>query len=160
MDKHTILGGLESQPTTLDEALTIILEEAQDILVRKRLLRGHANITAQGMWGVLNRAQHDKLARVNALMERMRAEDVLRKAGIDPAAADYHRPLPDYAGTSADPDFIDDVLDAINYLVILLLMAHDWWELPLQAERHGRRPDLQAIGALQRSRAVEATAKP
>lgn len=100
--------------------------KCRDVLVAKRKAYGTDNITEQGIRGVLNRVQHDKLSRLSNIVENADMRDVLlSKYGVDSDVVDKHIPQLDTFDESAR----DTLIDVVNYTVIMLALLDGWWDV-------------------------------
>lgn len=112
---------------TFEVAALDVFLDCLEILCRKRQERGTANIEKQGLTGIVQRMQGDKLERVRiwARNQQMRQDlkDVMPQAVID-------QYLPVYVGPMRDGDTIeDDLMDVANYAAIAILLMDNRWSL-------------------------------
>ena len=118
-------------PRTLEEALESFWEDAKAVMLTKRRMRGHENITAQGLYGVITRVVEDKMARIKRTVGDMDLRARMRERGIPQNIINEHVPRPT---NEAGEELEDDFVDAANYFIIAWLLWQDWWALPLASE--------------------------
>jgi len=104
---------------------------ANEIMDKKRAMRGTENIERQGLSGVITRIAEDKLSRIQRhvqdqlfwqlVEQRPWAKTTLYSAGWTPQT---DKPQDDDGDT-----FEDDLLDVLNYTVIAIALHHGWWSL-------------------------------
>ncbi len=125
-----ISGG---NPKTLEEAIALVNSLTLDIMLSKRRLRGHENISRQGLYGVVTRVTEDKMARIQRSVETLDLRERLARRGINQGTIDELVPLELGEGESLQ----DDLIDGANYFIICLLLEFGWWSLPLSEETGG-----------------------
>ena len=128
---------MSRQPTTFEEALDMILQEMREVMIERQKKYGPDNIKRLGVLGVLDRAQHDKMARLRRYYEREELRRRCLEAGMPEQVVDQY--LPSYASDYSDESLDDAHLDAANYVgVIALMLRRGWWGLPLESEGRTR----------------------
>lgn len=115
------------QGLSFEKAAMTIFAEALNILCRKRIERGTANIEKQGMTGIIQRMQGDKLERVRVWARHQEMRRELREVMPQEVIDQY---LPDRSfGNGADGEAIeDDLLDVINYACIAIMLQRGHWQ--------------------------------
>lgn len=100
-----------------------------EILCQKRIERGTANIEKQGLTGIIQRMQGDKLERVRIWARRQQMREELREY-MPQDLIDQYVPL--QIGPMGPGDTIeDDLLDVANYALIAVLLMHNQWDAPV-----------------------------
>lgn len=117
-------------PRTLEEAIALVGALALDVMQEKRRLRGHRNITRQGLYGVVTRVTEDKMARIQRSVETLDLRERLAGRAVPQSVIDELVPLEGREEESLE----DDLVDSMNYFTICLLLQHGWWSLPLAEE--------------------------
>ena len=102
-------------PSTWEEALDAVLAEMRAVMVSRQDKYGPDNILRQGILGVLTRVQDDKIERIKGALN---GTVVRGRVFLDP--------IPE---GDDDDTFTDGVIDAANYLVIMLMLYRRWWGL-------------------------------
>lgn len=118
------------QPDTFAEAVYQCTLEANQILHRKRAMRGTSNISEQGVHGVLLRMQKDKLSRLLRSSEDALIMQGLEDRGVDTSQLKKRDGTPAFVSDDASDSFDDDLLDVMNYAIIALCLRRGWWDLP------------------------------
>jgi hypothetical protein len=113
-------------PKTWDEAVEVVLEMQRQIMFQRQDKYGPQNILDQGLFGVVTRADADKMARIKrALNGRIINGQVI----LDP--------IDD--GSDAADTFEDGCIDLANYMgPIAIMLRRGWWELPRRVTEKGR----------------------
>jgi hypothetical protein len=119
----TLPGHAGYTPASFEEALHFVIEEAFEVMIHKRRLRGTTNIEEQGLRGVVERIRADKLSRIARTVDDLDLVARLKARGIDPASVGVHEP-------TLDASFEDDLIDVANYAIICVLLRRGWWSLP------------------------------
>lgn len=114
---------LPTIPTTMEEAVDRVLEDARAILLERHRKYGPGNIGRGGLPGLYVRL-NDKLERLwhGIGLDRLVA------AGTVWQAAKSLEP------TATDESIEDAHLDGLNYFAIAELVRRGWWGLPFREE--------------------------
>ena len=137
MDNKTdARDALKSQavPGDYGTALAMIFQACYDVMMSKRKVRGTGNILDQGHLALLHRVRQDKLARIQATLEKKEIIRLAMSLNVDPeirVAMRHDIRFEESGATLHDADYIDDLVDAINYLAIMISLAFNWWGLPM-----------------------------
>ena len=124
---------MNDAPRTFEEALDRILGEMRQVMIERQHKYGPDNVRRLGILGVLDRAQHDKMARLRRYYEREELRSRCAEAGMPQEVIDRY--LPSLAADYDDESLDDAHLDAANYVgVIALMLRRGWWGLKLQSE--------------------------
>lgn len=118
------------KPNSWNAAKTQILSEAIDILDTKRNLRGTANITRQGLPGVITRIAEDKLSRIQRSVEDQLFWDLAAARPWAMEALTEHGHTSITTTIEATESLEDDLIDVLNYALIAVALNRGWWELP------------------------------
>jgi len=120
------------QSESFNRAAADIFISAFQILLHKRIERGTANIEKQGLTGIIQRMQGDKLERVRIWARHRALREELR--GIMPQdVIDSYIPEDTAHDVGKVGDSItDDLLDTMNYSCIALMLLRSEWTLPVQ----------------------------
>lgn len=104
------------------------MERGLSILMEKRRLRGTANITRQGLQGVVTRMAEDKLARIQKSVEDIYLRRALRTRGMPEDLIQQFIPDPLVRIITKGEGLEDDLLDTANYCFIALALLSNKWE--------------------------------
>lgn len=114
------------RPTSLDEAIDLVLQDARALLLERQQKYGPENIRAGGLPGLYLRL-NDKLRRLWHLV----GLDVLVKHGTLWVAAERSTAPP---AAALDESMEDSHLDGVNYFVIAELVRRGYWGLPMASD--------------------------
>lgn len=104
-----------------------IYETAQDVcalVLKKREAYGTANLTEQGLMGIIDRLGSDKLSRARTIVSRTKLRDDMRATGMPQDVIDEYAP----PITTGDESLADTMQDVIGYALIFLAMMDGAWD--------------------------------
>lgn len=117
-----------------------------EILCRKRVERGPNNIVKQGLTGVIDRMQGDKLERVRRWAHQQQLRHDLHEIMPQHIIDQYLPPHDADEGIDGDR-IIDDLLDVANYAIIAVMLLEGTWIAPVDAENAGQLVDRLRVHA-------------
>jgi hypothetical protein len=79
---------------------------------------------------VFDRLFYDKMFRIKSHVNKNAALHLLRESGVDVDKLVETGLLGDLSGSGAVDTVEDDVMDVINYSIILMTLMKGWWKLP------------------------------
>ena len=147
-DARDMLRGLPV-PDDFSTALLYIFQACYDVMMDKRKARGTSNIFEQGSMGLLHRVRQDKLARIQATLEKKEIIKLALSLNVDPeirVAMRHDIRFEERGATLHDADYIDDLVDAINYCAIMISLAFDWWGLPAEESNNTKPAGADKLG--------------
>lgn len=100
---------------------------AKEIMLGKRKLRGHENITRQGFHGVLTRLKEDKLTRIERFAEARLVGTILKKWGAPETTINEVMKGQEVRPQEFFDSVMDDLYDVMNYALILIMMLDGTW---------------------------------
>ena len=108
-----------SDPETFESVFEELYAESFDLLCRKQMRYGNANIEQLGLHGVISRIAHDKVAR---------AKKFLNGKIIDGQV------VLDQMDETSEESLEDTLLDIANYALIAVSLRRGLWGRPMRHE--------------------------